>query len=281
MALKAIIAKLDEVDEKYRDLYVEKDGKFELQVEGMKTQADIDRQLAANTKERTAHDETKKKLKAAETKIADFGDLDPDDVTSKLEKLQQLEAAGTNPDASKIQGLVDAAVQERIKRETQKLTRSLETTSEQVRTLTAERDGLTTRITQREMDDHIRASALEAKVIDAAVPDLLILSRGEFTFVDGKPQTSDGRTPGQWLEDRKKVSPYYWPQAKGAGAQGGNGEGGGGPNPFTHDGWNQTAQSQAYKANPAKAIEMAKSVGAYVEGSSPSAPRFTRPAAPK
>ena len=44
MALQIIVETLDDVDEKYHDLYTEKDGKFHLTgVDGMKTQADIDR----------------------------------------------------------------------------------------------------------------------------------------------------------------------------------------------------------------------------------------------
>lgn len=280
--LKAVLAKLDEVDEKYRDLYTEKDGKFEFTgVEGIKTQADVDRQTTANRKERESHDVTKAELTALKKKSQDWGDLDVDDVTSKLEKLSQIEAAGTNPDGTRIAQMVQDGVDKALKRETQKLTRQLEATSEQVRTLTTERDGLSTRITQREMDDHLRSAALAAKVIDTAVPDLLIISRGEFKLVDGKPQTEDGRTPDQWLEDRKKVSPFYWPMAEGAGARGGEG-GSAGNNPWSHDKWNQTEQGKLYTQNPTKAIELAKSAGAYVEPLHPNAPvRFVKPAPPK
>jgi hypothetical protein len=62
MAIKAIIDKLEDADEKHRDLYVEKNGKYEIQVEGMKTQGDVDRLTSALEKERTDHKGVKKKF---------------------------------------------------------------------------------------------------------------------------------------------------------------------------------------------------------------------------
>ena len=64
MKLKLVVEKLDEIDSKYHDLYTEKDGKYEFTgVEGIKTQADIDRLQTALTKERADHKSTKEKYK--------------------------------------------------------------------------------------------------------------------------------------------------------------------------------------------------------------------------
>ena len=49
----------------FDSLYTERDGKWHLtQVEGIKTQADVDRQLQANQAERSAHTQTKAQLAA-------------------------------------------------------------------------------------------------------------------------------------------------------------------------------------------------------------------------
>ena len=57
MALKAILDSLTDIPEALHGEYVERNGKFELQVEGMKTQGDVDRLQTALTKERNNHDD--------------------------------------------------------------------------------------------------------------------------------------------------------------------------------------------------------------------------------
>ena len=43
MALKAVYSSQEEIPEAHRELFSEKGGKWEIQVEGMKTEADIER----------------------------------------------------------------------------------------------------------------------------------------------------------------------------------------------------------------------------------------------
>jgi len=273
--LKLIVASLDEVDEKFRELYAEKkgaDGKstFELKVEGAKSQADIDRLQAALNKERTDHTAAKASLKTATDKLAAFGDIDPDDVAAKLEKLTTLEAAGANPKAEEITRLVNAGVESKLKTETTKLNRT-------IATLTTERDealkqatDLNGQIINRQLDDAIRSAAVTAKVIPEAIADVLIMARGDFKLVDGKAVTEDGRDPTQWVEDSKRVRPWLWPAAKGAGGNPG-GDNPGGENPFSAKQWNITKQGQMVQADPSKADRLAKEAGTTVGGPRPKA----------
>ena len=55
MTLKAIVDSLDDIPDGIKESYTERNGKYELQVEGMKTQADLDRISTALAKERNDH----------------------------------------------------------------------------------------------------------------------------------------------------------------------------------------------------------------------------------
>lgn len=273
--LKFKIEKLEDVAEGLRDYYKEKDGAWYLQVDGAKTQADIDRQLAANQSERTAHTATKAKLKDAETKLQAWGELDPDDVTTKLEKLTTLEASGSNPKAAEIQQLIETGVGNRIKGETTKLQRTIDKLTGERDEAVAKAGGLETQITLRGIDDTVRTAAMAANVLPAAIPDLTLLARSAFKLVDGKAQTEDGRDPVQWLEDRKKTAPYLWAPAKGAGGQGGGDGPGGivaGDNPWSYAGWNVTKQGQVLTKDRAQATKLAEQAGTTIGGPKPAKP---------
>lgn len=276
--LKAIIAKLDEVEEAYRGLYVQKGDKFEIQIEGMKTQGDIDRVNIALTKERGDHSTARNALKEATDKLAGFGELKPEDVTAKLERLETLEAAGT-PDIAKnfdklVNERVEAVVGSRIKAETAKFTKQVTDLTAELGTTKTANEGFKTQITARTIDDAVRSAATVAKIAVPAVADALIIARSEFKLVDGRVQTEDGRTPDQWIEGRKESSPHWWPAAQGAGAGGSNGEGvKNGDNPFSHAGWNLTKQGALVLSNSAQAQRLAEQAGTTVGGQRPAAPK--------
>lgn len=270
--LKLVIAKLDEVEEGVRGFYEEKDGKYHLKLEGgVKTQADIDKVLAAKNKEVAEHNATKTKLKDAEAKLTAFGETDPDKLAEQLQELETLKAAGPNANAETIQAKAAEIAERTLKTERQKFARDLTK-------VTAERDDavktsaeLGASITQREISDQIRGAATTAKVIPESVADLLIIAGRDFKLVDGKAVTEDGRTPDQWVEDSKKTRPFYWPVAKGAGAGGANDPNAmaAKDNPFSHEGWNMTKQGNIVKEFPDKANTLAKQAGTTVGGPRP------------
>ena len=84
--LKTIYDKQEEIPEGFGELYAERNGKFELTaVEGVKTQADIDRVQTALVKERADH-------KAVKDKLVAFGDVDPATLPVMQEELAEAKA---------------------------------------------------------------------------------------------------------------------------------------------------------------------------------------------
>lgn len=275
--LKAILSKLDEVEEAFRGLYVQKGEKFEIQVDGLKTQGDVDRVSASLLKEREEHRLTKVTSKEATDKLALFGEVTPEQVIANAERLETLVAAGS-PELTKnfekiVSDRVDATLATRVKAETAKFTKQVTDLTTALGVAESKNGEFSTQITQRTIDDAVRGAATGAKLINEAVPDAMIIARGAFKIVDGKVQTEDGQTPDQWIEARKELSKHWWPVARGAGALGSDGQ----PielkdNPFTSANWNVTAQSRLFTANAAKASQMAEQAGTKIGGARPPAP---------
>lgn len=268
MLLKAILSDIGEVDEKFRDAYTQQGDKWVLQVEGMKTQADIDRLNSALTNERTQHAATKVTLKASNDKLAAFGELDPEDVTTRLERLETYETGNKVPDLAKnfettVQARVAQVLEGKVKSETQKLQRQLDEANGKVTSLTGQVGEFATRENTRTVHDAIRGEAVKAKVLPEAIPDLLLVAGQELKLVDGKVLTEDGKDPVQVIEEYKQKRPYFWPAAQGAGGRG-NGLGGGdmgGENPFIRSNWNQTKISQLVQKDPTRAAKLAEVAG--------------------
>lgn len=97
MALKAILASLDGIDDATKALYVEKDGKFVLDVETVDgfSLEDVNGLKTALGKERTRADK-------AEGLIGKFKDLDPDKARAALTELEELKKLDPNKEADKI-----------------------------------------------------------------------------------------------------------------------------------------------------------------------------------
>lgn len=269
MGLKAILAKIDEVDEKYRDLYTEQGGKWVLTgIEGVKTQGDIDRLQAALTKERTDHTAVRTELKTTKEQLLQWEELKPDDVKARLEKLETLESGNQVPELAKnFETTVNARVQtllgEKLKVETTKLNRTIDELKGKLGESQAAITTYETQNTQRTVQDAVRAAATQLKVMPEAVPDLLIVAGQHLKLVEGKVQTDDGRDPAAWLEDSKQTRAYLWPAARGTGAHGSH-EGGpmlGKDNPFTREGWNMTKGAQLVRSDPTQAAKLAEAAG--------------------
>lgn len=269
MPLKAIHDTIDEIDEAFRPLYTERNGKFELTgVEGVKTQADIDRVTGGLTKERNDHN-------ALKTRFQPLLNMDVAEVVAKLDKFPELEAAAAgNIDEKKLDELASKRVDQHlapVKRENE----TLKTANE---TLKAENEALKTSIKQRDIREAVSAALVKAKVVDTAHEDALLLANSIFEIDEsGRVITKadlNGVTPGlepsAWLTDMQPKRPHWWPASQGGGGQGGGGNGGlGGPNPFSHEGWNFTEQSRLARTDPQRADQLAKQAGTTVGGPKP------------
>lgn len=275
MALKAIIVKIDDVDEKYRDLYVQKGDKFVLQVEGIKTDADVLLINNALIKERADHKKAADSLKEANTKLAEFGEVTPEQVVSLTEKIANFEAAGT-PELTKnfekiVTDRVAAVLDGKLKVETAKLNKTIAEQQTALVAATQQVEKFTLNDQHRTIDDAVRAAATKAKVLPGAEADALMRARAAFQLQEGKVITADGQTPEDWIEARKADAGHWWPVSRGAGAHGsdGNGNFNASDNPWAPGNWNVTKQGQLVMSDPAKAGRMAEAAGSKIGATAP------------
>lgn len=268
MALKAILDSLDGIPDALHGEYVERNGKYELQVEGMKTQADVDRLQSALTKERGDH-------KNIKDRIGLLGDRKIEDVVSLLDRIPELEAAAEGKmDDEKINQIVETRIKSKIA--------PLERELGQVRSQVAEKDKIigdyTTKDRTRSIHDAVRRAASTAKILPEAQDDALILAERVFEVDEaGRVVTKDGVgvTPGiepsVWFTDLQKTRPHWWGPSVGGGAPGQRGALGGGTNPWSDEHWNMTEQGRQLTADRAKAEQLAKAAGTSIGGPRPKA----------
>lgn len=274
MAKLKAVYKVDDEDfvalsDEMKGLYEERDsadGKTKemrlVRIEGMSTQADVDRLQAAHTKERKDHTETKAKLKA-------YGDITPELAIEQRDKVTELEARVGEGDDKTIDERVEKIVESRIKaikgpieRERDKLKGELDAAAGKVTELSGT-------ITRSRISDAVRGAVAKEKVIGEAVDDVLLNAErlfeinadtGAVVMKDGVG-FQPGIDPGAWLSDMKEKRPHWWPAAQGGGAGGGGKMPAGTNNPFSAAQWNKTEQSKLTESNPTRAEQLAKMAG--------------------
>jgi hypothetical protein len=271
MLLKTVVKSLDDIDEKYRDLYTERNGQYELtEIEGVKTQSDIDRLQNALARERSEHKATKSALSA-------FGDLKPDEVFTQLDKLKEHETLSENaeiaPPSDKVQKLVESRLQAKIA--------PIEREREQLRARIAEQEKLIAEFRQkdiqRQINESVRSAANTAKLLPAAIDDALLLAERVFEVDDsGKVITKEncGFMPGidaqTWLSDIQSKRPHWWAPSVGGGAVGHNGGGAySSNNPWSAENWNLTKQAEILMKDRARANNLASVAGTTIGGPKP------------
>jgi hypothetical protein len=281
--LKTIYEKQEDIPEGFVELFTEKNGKFELTaVEGVKTQADIDRVNSALVKERNDH-------KVAREKLQLFGEFDPaalpvmqEELAEAKAKLEALTAEG-NDQTVKVQAQIDAAVNRAvgpITREKESLARQVDAAKKAV----AEKEGEVTKLQADIASEHtrlaIRDAAIAAKVLPTAIDDAVLVGESMFETVDGKLLTkgdkgiTPGLSPKEWAKEMEEKRPHWFPTSVGGGAQGGKGGGSASKdNPFTAENWDITKQGTLYKENPEKAAQMAARAGVKIGATRPAKPR--------
>ncbi len=155
MAFEAIVDSLEGLPEVVHEHFVEKDGKFEIQVNGMKTVGDVTRVQESLRKERVDH-------KATKGKLAIFGERTPESieelVTSNEELTIQLEAAGADSDEDKKVAL-DKAIEHGVGIRLRPVQRELDKFKTENEALSGENKGLRGNATK---------AAIRKSVFDAA-----------------------------------------------------------------------------------------------------------------
>lgn len=275
MVLKDTHDKLDEIPEQFQELYTDKGGKFELTgIQGVKTQGDVDRVTESLRRQTDLHKETKAKL-------AVWADLDHDEITAKLDRLPELEAAAKGKlDEAEIEAIVTRRVDGTLKsklapgeRKNKELEKAnAELTEANAKFVAADRT--------RKVHDVVREALVASKVLPDAHEDALLLADRVFEIRedDGKVTTRDniGITPGLdaagWLTEIQDRRRHWWPDSVGGGSRGsGPGVGGpGGKNPWSFENWNMTDQGRYIREHGSERSEvLAKAAGTTVGGRKP------------
>lgn len=228
--LKRIIAKLTDVDEKYRGLYTEKDGQFVLdtvEIEGM-VPGDKFNEFRDNNKK--LNNELRE-LKAA---LQKFDDIDLDEIRTLREQHAKLKKnSDANPEVAELQAQLDA------------LNRNLEatTTRFQAELDKSQADGAAKQraLDQSVVDNAVVSAASNAGIQPSAMEDVKLRARGLFRNVDGKAVMHEGEQPrysekrpseyltaDEWLADiMPKQAPHWYKPSGGSGAMNNGGPSGG------------------------------------------------------
>lgn len=268
MAIQVVVEDINTVDEKYRDLYSEKNGKWELtEVAGIRTEADVTRLQSALNKERADHKKAKETLQK-------FDGLDPEEVRTKLDRVVELEElVKGKPDDNKINEIVEQRLKSRIA--------PLEREKTTLATKLAEKEKAIEELTHRErrskIVEEIRSAATKAKLLPEAIDDAVLLGMQTMDLdemgavrVKANSGFTEGVDPSVWFTELQNKRPHWWGTSSGSGARGSGGSNSG-ENPFSHEHWNLTKQGQLMKENPKRAEEMARSAGTTIGGKRPPA----------
>lgn len=271
MPLEPVIADQAKIPQGLETYYVEKDGKFVLDVTGMKTQVDFDAYAEALKKRFTDS--------AADLAKANGGNLSRDDIFAHVDEALKkgFEKHGVKPNGKEGGDNGDGGEGGDISARLHDLERDAASSKDQIAKLTQERDdalGIS-------RDTTIRNALTEAATKQGATPDgvrnLVTLTESNFEVTqDGTVVTkldAKSGTPNQSADDffsaaaRQKEFRMFWPASKGGGAGDGDGGGGGGGgdlgagNPWSKAGWNLTEQGKMVKSNRAEAERLMTAAG--------------------
>jgi len=274
MSLKMVVESLEDVPSEAHSFYEERDGKFQLQVDGAFSVIDRNKLQESLRKERDLHGTTSSKIKA-------FGDLTPEKVHELQDAHDQLavelsaikrEGGPTGEDLDKI---IEARVVARLAPVQRELGRS----NEAVQALTGERDSLA----QAQAKDKILREVVGAFGVKelGANPDARVdvelwatsaFEIGEDGAVVSReaPGVVPGLKPTDVFKDMKDNNQrrHWFGPTVGAGANGNSGNGpetGANPfalNPKTGKPTNLTQASAMCIADPARAKRLATSARA-------------------
>lgn len=271
MKLKAVLDSLDDLDEPFHQLYTKKDDKYLLTgVEGVKTQADIDRVNRALAQEKEAHKKTKEKF-------SPFSDY-LEDAEATIEKITGYDDAVARADGKGKNDAALTAENTQLKKDLAAKERALAKLQGDFEGIVKVNTELTASQRRRVIGDAVRSAATKSKMLDTAVEDAMLMAERVFEVLeDGDVRTKEGVgcTPGnnaeEWLAEIQSKRPHWWPASQGGGAKGSGGGGGAGwgKNPWSNEDWNMTEQGRILTADPAKAERMAKAAGTEIGGRKP------------
>ena len=244
MALKFKYASKEQVPAEHVGFYVEREGAFVLDAEGVV--------------EKAKHEEFRANNIALTNQLKRYDGIDPDAVRQLADEKRKLEEA-----AQLKAGEVDKVLAARLKAELDRVHAPV----------LAERDALHGRLTAIQIDQAVVSEATKRGLRATALPDITARARLNFKLVGGVPQAfeadgqtarvgKDGYTPmtlAEWVDALVSDAPHLFEANAGGGAAG-SGAGGAGnrsvKNPFAQATWNLTEQMKLQKTDPALAARL-------------------------
>jgi len=251
MALKFKFKSKDEIPSEQAALYVEREGSWVLDAEGVVEKSKLDEFRKANVTLLKERDELKTR----------FEGIDPDEVRKLAEDKRKLEEA-QQVKAGEVEKVIDARLKS-ARAEWEK----------QFTAVASERDALNGRLTAIQIDQAVVTEATKRGLRATAIPDITSRARMTFKLVNGVPQAfeadgqtarvgKDGVTPmtlAEWIDALVSDAPHLFESNAGGGAAG-NGSGGAGnrsvKNPFRKETWNLTEQMKLQRTDPQLAARL-------------------------
>ncbi|OGB23345.1 MAG: hypothetical protein A3I66_01380 [Burkholderiales bacterium RIFCSPLOWO2_02_FULL_57_36] len=225
-ALPLTVDALDTVPEAHRALYVEKDGKFHLDITGLEDTTNL---KSALEKERKAARDADQARKDFERR---FVGIDPDKHKALMSKFESQEEADL---------IAAGKMDEVIAKRTEKRNAEADRLVKEAQTNTEKALERAKQYSQRVLDNHIRA-AVSGLTHKGAIDDALLFARQIFTLDDNGDAVQldkdgevvlgkDGKTPftpAEWIESMKESKPHWFPAGNTGGGSGGDKGGRGG-----------------------------------------------------
>jgi hypothetical protein len=243
MALKFKFKTREEIPAELQSLYVERDGAWMLDAEGVAEKSKLEEFRTNNI--------------ALTNQLKRFEGIDPDAVRQLAEENKSLRTATLSEDA---------------KREMDAQLKTAKTAFEkQLAAVTGERDTLNGRLTAIQIDQAVVTESTKRGLRATALPDITARARQSFKLVNGVPQAfeADGQTArmgkdgpmtlAEWVDALVSDAPHLFEANAGGGAAG-SGSGGAGnrsvKNPFRKETWNLTEQMKLQKSDPQLAARL-------------------------
>lgn len=211
MTLKAKVEDINSIDESMRDLYVESDGAFVLNVDGMVDKTKLNEFRDNNVT-------LMKKISDLESK---YDGID-------LEEYSTLKAKAQKQRDKKMidAGKVDELVEERV-------TAMRAEYDTQINDLTTKNESANRQLETLLIDNELRSAAAKAGVTSEAVDDVLLRGRAAFKLVDGQAMPhdttgsviygKDGTTPmsvNDWVKNLSQSASHLFTSSQGSGSTG-------------------------------------------------------------
>ncbi|MBA4150591.1 MAG: hypothetical protein H0X66_20960 [Verrucomicrobia bacterium] len=254
MALKFKFTTREEIPAEQQSLYIERDGTWVLDAEGVVEKSKLDEIRNNQTALIKERDEIKKR----------FEGIDPDEVRRLAEEKEKLElqAKGHKPEE------IEKVVEGRLKNAKSEW-------DKQFTAVTAERDALNARLTAIQIDQGVTTVATKRGLRPTAIPDISARARNVFRLVNGVPTAfeadgktvrygKDGITPmtiDEWIDSQVAEAPHLFESNAGGGSGSSAAAPGGAirqgmKNPFKRETWNLTEQMKLQKSDPGLAARL-------------------------